>query len=486
MASSRWRFSVITVIAIALAGAWTRSAKAQDAKDSVAAQLFERLASASDSTQHYALRLPRGYRADHPRPILFILDARGRALLPLHRVEAAADRFGYIVVSSYNTASDGPPEPNYRAMTAMLTDVQRHLAIDGRRLYLMGFSGTARVTWDLARQLSDGAVAGIIGVGAGLPGPLPWLQARIVGNPFVFFGAVGNRDFNYDELRQLDAALAARRFTHRLATFDGPHEWPPAGLFTLAFEWLELQAMRRGLRPVDRGWVDSLAGARLAAARAADAAGTAFATWVGYREMSEDFDSLVDVGPARQRAAALANDAAVRRTLAQLDAVAAREREVGAAIGQLAESAAPGGSIPSVEQARARFKLPDLKRDAAGAADTLTRLAAARMLERLFVFASYYLPEQLMAAHRYTDAAAMLSIALDLRPSDGYACLRAAEAHAQRGKRDEALVNLSCAAADARVAVSAVEGNALLAPIAGNADFARVLTAMRERRPPPP
>ena len=37
----------------------------------------------------------------------------GRALVPMQRFQPAAERLGYIVMSSYNTLSDGPAEPNY-------------------------------------------------------------------------------------------------------------------------------------------------------------------------------------------------------------------------------------------------------------------------------------------------------------------------------------------------------------------------------------
>ena len=75
------------------------------------------------------------------------MDPRGRALVPLSLFKDAAERLGYILLSSYNTVSDGAAEPNVRALDAMLQEAQEHFAVDERRIYLAGFSGTARMSW---------------------------------------------------------------------------------------------------------------------------------------------------------------------------------------------------------------------------------------------------------------------------------------------------------------------------------------------------
>src|SRR5688500_9491180 len=132
-----------------------------------AGHLAERVASAVDTSQAYALYLPPGYSTARQWPILFVLDPRGRALPALKLFEEAAGRLGWIVMSSYNTLSDGPPEPNVIAMEAMLRSAQDSLSIDRSRLYLAGFSGTARAVLRFAVNLR-GHVAGVIAVGGAL------------------------------------------------------------------------------------------------------------------------------------------------------------------------------------------------------------------------------------------------------------------------------------------------------------------------------
>ena len=82
------------------------------------------------------------------------MDPRGRALNPLGRFKDAAERLGYVLISSYNTLSDGVTEPNEAAVAAMIQDVQELVSVDTRRLYFAGFSGTARLSWVFGDRLA--------------------------------------------------------------------------------------------------------------------------------------------------------------------------------------------------------------------------------------------------------------------------------------------------------------------------------------------
>src|SRR4051812_39697875 len=64
--------------------------------------------SLSDTSQTYALYLPSTYDKSRHWPLLLLMDPRGRALVPMRLFRAAAERYGYIVMSSYQTQSDGP------------------------------------------------------------------------------------------------------------------------------------------------------------------------------------------------------------------------------------------------------------------------------------------------------------------------------------------------------------------------------------------
>src|SRR6185436_12059115 len=135
--------------------------------------------------------------------------------------------------------------------------------------------------------------------------------------PFDFFGTAGTRDFNYYEMLDLEKKLAALSLPFRIDLFEGDHEWPPSELAARGIGWLELRAMRRGLREKDAGLIDALWAADLEQARQAEAAGhgaDALRTWSAMRS---SYAGLRDTAAAESKAAELAASPAVQREIAQ-------------------------------------------------------------------------------------------------------------------------------------------------------------------------
>ena len=425
-----------------------------------AGRIIRRLVSRADSTQQYALYLPTTFTRDRQWPILFLLDPRGRALIPMARFQPVAERLGYIAISSYNTLSDGPAEPNYSAMNAMLADVQRSLPVNSRRLYLVGFSGTARFAWEMNAQLV-GSIAGIVGAGAAVPGGRSWIRSHIGKSSPALFGTIGTFDPNYEELRSFDAELDTIGALHHIERLDGAHQWPPTELATKSVEWLELQGMRRGLVPRNQTWIDSLFQQWLAPAARVDSAGDAPVAVRSYRLLLADFDGLTDVSGVATRLATLEKDPRVKRMAATEANIAQRDWQLGAAMIAFASDLKQSASPPSIDQARKRLDLDALRRDASRS-DSVTSIAARRVLERIFTHMSFYAPREFFNSKRYAHAAYALQIARLIKPDDGGACLSHARALAQLGNKADALSALECAAASGQVPAPAVERDPLL------------------------
>lgn len=438
-------------------------------------RIVERLVSQSDTSQAYALYLPQAYRPDTVWPVLFLMDPRGRAPRALGLFQPAAERLGYVVISSYNTSSDGPAEPTYLAFNTMLRDVQQGLLVDPARLYLAGFSGTARLSWDIASHLR-GHVAGIIGVGAGLPFPPAWLDTAFTENRFGVFLTSGIRDFNYQEVRRLDRQLSRLGFRHSLVTFDGDHSWPPEEVASRALEWLTMDAMWRRRAPMDRRWVDSLAAARLTAAGRDEVAGRRPEAYESFLAIVAQFDGLTDVDSARGRADELGRESSVRRYLDEMEEAEKREREFERHIAAFIRAAGGPKSRRELQRARSKFKVEDLKKKAAARGDEPAGLAATRMLETLFVQTGFYLRQELFQARRFEAAATALEVAHEVKPDNGNVCLHLARAYAQTGLEREALDKLACAAVGKSIAGEELGSDPLLAPLADHPEFQRYLT----------
>ena len=272
------------------------------AADLPTGQVVPDVVCAADSTQSYALYLPRDYNADRAWPVIFAFDPGGRGRVPVERYQAAAARYGFIVAGS-NNSRNGSAE-NARAVVAMTGDVLSRFRADEHRLYLAGMSGGSRVALGVALGSPKDHVAGVIASSAGYPdGKLRKTLA------FPIFATAGAEDFNHLEMRQLDRALTS---PHRLAVFEGGHVWLSSELAIDAVEWMELQAMKSGLKPRDDREIDQIFAKRQAAV---DAAKVDKDTFLALQAIADDFDRLKDVRAIAVRAAELGRDKNVRAAL---------------------------------------------------------------------------------------------------------------------------------------------------------------------------
>jgi predicted esterase len=446
-------------------------------------EIVEQVVSPSDPTQSYGIYLPASYRPDSAWPLAFLMDPRGRALVPLQPLQEVAERLGYILMSSYDTRSDGPPEPNERAVQAMVADAQELFSVDVRRLYLVGFSGTARVAWGFGYRMA-GNVAGIIGFGGGLPSPLFLrMTARTEGTPFVFFGGAGTTDFNYEEMWELDDTLDAYDMPHRFEYFDGPHTWPPSNVFASALEWMDLQAAKAGLRAADSMLIESVFSRRLTEARAREASGELYEAFLRYRAILEDYSGIRDVTEPQEKVTQLAASEDVRRTERRLREILERRRAYNDRLRSFGDEIRTSLRAPRLSEAVRHLEIDRLKRRAASIEDPMDALAAQRLLEEVFVRTSFYEPRHFLEQGEPEVAIALLLIAQEIRPRHPQVCYYLARGYAQAGQHDEAFEALGCFLQTSAVDVSRIEADSLLAPLRADPRYRELLDAIRPSVP---
>jgi predicted esterase len=141
-------------------------------------------------------------------------------------------------------SKNGSLKDSALAARAIWIDASKRLPIDERRVYASGFSGGARVA-SIFPQVIDRAVAGIIGCGAGLAVGLEPGGMKAA----AYFGLTGLRDFNYEEMKNLDLTFDPTGLPHRFFFFEGVHDWPDSAYCERAVGWMEVMAVKNGLRP---------------------------------------------------------------------------------------------------------------------------------------------------------------------------------------------------------------------------------------------
>jgi hypothetical protein len=202
-----------------------------------------------------------------------------------------------------------------------MADVSARFPVDSKRIYTGGMSGGARVAMMIALtpSLMTGPVgpevAGVLASSAGFPPDDFHESVR-----FAIFGTAGTEDFNHQEMRELNRNV---KTPHRVEVFEGGHTWLPVELAMHGVEWMEIQAMKSGLRPRDERIVNEIFASRVASAEAEN---TNLGKMRALKAMAEDFEGLKDVKALRDRAASLERRQDVRDAL-KVDG-AQEEREV--------------------------------------------------------------------------------------------------------------------------------------------------------------
>ncbi len=263
--------------------------------------IFEKVVCRADPGQSYALYLPPGYPGDKKWPIIYAFDAGARGALPLQHFKAGADKYGYIIVGS-NNARNGPWEPIAQAAYAMWLDTQNRFAVDNKRVYATGFSGGSRVA-STFNYIVNQPVTGIIGCGAGLNTSL---QPGMI-KPEIYYGMVGLGDFNYREMMKLDKSFDAEGVEHCILVFPGDHRWPPEEYCLQALEWMEINAIKKGLKEKTESLVADLYKKTLDQANQLEQPENIFFAVSAYEAAEQLFSGLVDVDEFKNKALQLKN-----------------------------------------------------------------------------------------------------------------------------------------------------------------------------------
>jgi predicted esterase len=446
--------------------------------------------SRANPAHRYIVYLPTAYKPGTPRPVLFIMDYRGRGRVAADVFRPAAERYGWILLSSNHSSSDESPEPTFNALRAMWTDAHDRWAIDTKRLYIAGLSGTARTATWIASQL-EGSVAGVIGAAAGLS---PGMTTADL-SPFLYYGTAGDEDYNYWEMRTLERDAAALNLHARVEFFSGPHSWMPPPVAAAAIEWLEIKAMQRGLAPVVPALVEAQWTRDQRAVEMFEDRDRLRAASRRLAQMARDFDGLKPADAIAQAVASGAAFGAEARSQAEDEAErrakAWHAEHLDRALQALARayparSATPAAPVADTIEAMGLRALLPVAREPRGDA----ALAARRVLAELKVQTGFYLPMQAMSRGEDDRARYYLYLAEAIDPAEPHPWYLRARIAARGGAIPEAIASLRTAVERGFRSLDPLEHDPAFEPLRARKDFqelvARVRRGWQAERPPIP
>ncbi len=211
------------------------------ASDLISGKITESVKCLNYSEESYAVYIPSNYSSKKEWPVIIAFDPAARGLIPVKLFRNSAEKFGYVVVCS-NNSQNGPWHNIIKSMKAVWVDIQQKFSINTKRVYVTGFSGGSRAA-SVFSQVIKVEPVGIIACGAGLHDKLN--PSRI--KKSFYYGIIGLEDFNYKEFRRLVPKLEQAGVRYCIDYVTGGHKWPDEEVINRAVEWMEVDAVRRGL-----------------------------------------------------------------------------------------------------------------------------------------------------------------------------------------------------------------------------------------------
>jgi len=189
--------------------------------------------------ENFSLYLPESFKHDALNSIVFIFEPMGRDTLGIEVFMEAAEAYGHILVCS-SAIRNGPYQRNFEMTERLINHIFSKFNINQNQIYLAGFSGGSRLASAIASLTN--IAAGVIACGAGFTtAHTPSAQK------FAYVGICGNKDMNFMEMMSVRRYLQNIKFNNTLFTFDGNHRWPPQDQILRAFDWLSIEAHKKGL-----------------------------------------------------------------------------------------------------------------------------------------------------------------------------------------------------------------------------------------------
>ncbi len=183
-----------------------------------------------NSFNKYSILVPENYELSKAYPLIICFDPHADGSLPLNLLKIYANTANCVITSSNRIKNGMSIDEMEYIFLEFLSDVKRKVKIDTSQIYLVGFSGGARVAGYVTRLVQK--VQGIVACSAG--------YSLNTGPCINTISIAGNEDMNYLEVKQFNKLLDQKQCQHVLLTFNGKHQWPDSNLLSYAVDVLRI------------------------------------------------------------------------------------------------------------------------------------------------------------------------------------------------------------------------------------------------------
>lgn len=434
----------------------------------------ENVVTTLDPAQTYTLYLPSTYSPAKRWPLLLIFDPTQRGTEAASIFREAAERRGWILMSSNQTRSDEFDEAdrkrNRAAIRALWAEAHTRFSTDHRRIYASGWSGGAMFSIQLGARVQ---LAGVIGCGGRLVGD------ELKNAKYPHFGAAGMTDFNYIPMRKIDEQFAKNRAPHRFESFEGGHQWMPRALAAAAIDWMDIVAMRDGVLAHDDALIDATLQSGIERAGVLEKQNKLPEAIRQLVWMSETFDGLRPVAELRARIEHLEADPRIPQIRAAEKRAFEFEERTLDRISTTLAGVGKAEMLPAVGKVVSDLQIAHLRAQADKG--SFEGDAAKRVLASLMGELAFYRYREVVAEKNLSMAILLLSVAEQVEPRSIGVKYNLACTYVRRGERKRALAALRRAVDSGFRNAERMQTDEALAPLRGEPEFQALLRTVEER-----
>ncbi len=186
----------------------------------------------SDTSISYSMLLPYNYQAHKNYPVFLFLDPHADGALPLTKYRQQATKCDAILLASNNSKNGIPLDQSALFIKQILHDAVLKTSIDENAVFLVGFSGGARVAGSVIAQ--GFPAAGIIACSAGIPN-----STALNSIPVCLLAGID--DANLSEMMRLKEMFDQQQTKALFMRFDSGHAWCPDTVMKLAMRYMLFQ-----------------------------------------------------------------------------------------------------------------------------------------------------------------------------------------------------------------------------------------------------
>jgi hypothetical protein len=281
-------------------------------------------------------------------------------------------------------------------------------------------------------------------------------------------------------MRRLERDLDRAKIPHRIATFEGAHDWAPSVLLVSAIEWMEVQAIRSGIRESSEAFIDESLRSGIRDAAAAEGAGETCDAVLQYESLCRDFAGLRDVADLQRKAEQLKGSK-------EFQQVARREQSEEESQNRWMNTLMnlKGTCIGAEDRAKAlsdmNHAITDLN-DRANKKDATRDRLVARRVRGEFLTQLRQDAASATESGNYVQAALDLSLMLTVGPDSPRLYYSVGCAYALAGSRRDALASLKRAVERGFADLEALETNPDLDGLRKDPEFQRILEDLRKKQ----